>query len=91
MQKNNLPHIVLKAPPDELKFTTVNRGGSENRMPNRGRKTHAEFLKKLLELAWLESENEHVVSHASRDGIYIEFKGSPGYELATKSLEDLAF
>lgn len=35
------------------------------------------------------TESELVAHHISRNGIYLEFKGNPGYDLATKGLEDM--
>ena len=82
-------HIFLREPPSIDTFTSTSSGYSEKEIPQRPRKVHGSFLKKKLDDAWKESENEQAVSHSTRDGIYIEFKSDPGAILVTKSLEDL--
>ena len=81
MPRDNFPHIVLPEPPDRLGFTSISKRGAEKRIPRRNRQNHAEFLKRQLEQAWQDAENEVVVMHSEREGIYLEFKGSPGYDL----------
>jgi hypothetical protein len=39
--------------------------------------------------AWQEAENEQAVYHADRSGVYLEFISDVGFDLVTKSLEDL--
>ncbi len=56
--------------------------------PERDKDEHSTFLKSQLERAWTEAENDNVVYHTGRNGIYLEFKGEDGYELVTKSLEN---
>lgn len=89
MPLGNLPHIVLPDPPQIQGFTSTSQRGAEKRLPDRNRQSHADFLRNRLNQAWNEAESEFVASHADRHGIYIEFKGSPGFELVTKSLEDM--
>ena len=89
MPRDNFSHILLPEPPDRLGFTIIPKRGAEKRIRRRNRQNHAEFLKRQLEQAWQDAENEVVVMHSEREGIYLEFKGSPGYDLITKSLEDM--
>lgn len=89
MPLGNLPHIVLLEPPEIRGFTSTSQMGAEKRIPPRNRINHADFLRNRLIQAWSESESEFVASHADRHGVYIEFKGSPGFDLVTKSLEDM--
>jgi hypothetical protein len=89
MPRSKLPHIVLHDSPQTQGFTSISQRGAEKRLPARNRQIHADFLRNRLNQAWNESESEFVASHADRHGIYIEFKGSPGFELVTKSLEDM--
>ena len=70
-------------------FTSNRQMGAEKRIPNRDPQNHADYLKKMLEKAWEDSASELYAIKHKRDGVYIEFKGEPGYDLATKSLEDL--
>ncbi|HEY3374648.1 MAG TPA: S8 family peptidase [Candidatus Aquicultor sp.] len=90
MPQTNLSHIKLEDPPSRLGFTSVTQMGAKKRIPGRGnRQGHADFLRERLSQAWEEAENEFVVTHADREGIYLEFRGAPGYDLVTKSLEDM--
>jgi len=70
-------------------FIPEGGGGDKAPPPQRDTKTHSEFLRKQLEKAWEDTDNEHVARHVTRHGTYLEFKGEAGYELVTKSLEDL--
>ena len=86
-------HIIL---PEQIKasikYSPRGSGGGSPAIPNRDRRTHAENLQHLLELA--HSENERIkqemeaVSLPARTGTYLEFSGAPAHELVTKSLED---
>lgn len=89
MPSAKLPHIVLPEPPEALGFTSTSQRGADKRIPFRIRQNHADFLRTRLNQAWTDSESEFVASHADRHGVYIEFKGSPGFDLVTKSLEDM--
>lgn len=88
MAKDKLPHLVV-TDYDEAEFTSVKRSVEQPSRPQRLRDAHSQFLKRQLDLAWQSAETAHAVHHADRKGVYIEFKGEPGYELATKSLESL--
>ncbi|WP_286978955.1 S8 family peptidase [Aminobacterium sp. UBA5514] len=50
----------------------------------------ANGLLQQLNYAWnIAPENQDAVCVETKSGIYLEFRGEPGYELVTKSLEDL--
>ncbi|MCP4119407.1 MAG: S8 family peptidase [Desulfobacteraceae bacterium] len=83
------PHIVLTKAPDESSFKSISSGGAKKRIPNRDRHSHTIWLQNKLQRAWEESEYEQVAYHISRQGIYLEFKSEPGFDLVTKSLEDM--
>jgi len=89
MPQEKLHHIILPEPPDILRFTSTFGGGGGKRIPERNRRIHADHLNKQFERAWKESESRFVISRAVRQGVYLEFRGSPGYDLVTKSLEDM--
>jgi hypothetical protein len=89
MPLDRLPHITLPEPPEKLGFTSTSQMGADKRIPPRSRQNHADFLRNRLNQAWSESESEFVASHTDRHGVYVEFKGSPGFDLITKSLEDM--
>jgi len=87
MAVNIYPHILLKDPPETRPFK--GRGWGENIIPTRNRRSHSNYLNGKFAQAWTESESEHLAYHISRSGIYLEFKGEEGYDLVTKSLENL--
>lgn len=68
-------------------------GGKSNYPPRPNRQSHAERLESHLRRAWeLADENQQevgTVSVASRHGVYLEIKGQAGYDLITKSLENI--
>lgn len=87
--EKELPHIRISKPAESIGFTTTSSFSTESRYPPRSRGEHGEFLKKKLEEAWSESENEKVATHSARTGTYIEFQSSLGFDIKIKSLEHL--
>ncbi len=85
--KKELPHIRILKPADSIGFTTPNSGGGGGTCPARDRKSHGEYIKKKLEEAWKENENELAVTHSGRKGVNIEFKSSS--DLDIEKLESL--
>ncbi|MCF4114721.1 MULTISPECIES: S8 family peptidase [Dethiosulfovibrio] len=89
----NLPHLFIKDTAKTRKFTTPPRDHSNDPSkirPERQRVPHADFLKNKFNEAWREATNAQIAINATdREGVYLEFGGEAGYELATKSLEDL--
>lgn len=87
-----LPHIFIKDKPDEISYSGF--GFSNDQTPERDRLNHGEFLKKKFENLWASfekrSEERKAASLPTRDGVYIEFIGKEGYELATNSLESFS-
>jgi hypothetical protein len=88
MAGKRFQHIVLINPPAEEKFKSVGSMGREKLIPARDRQTHSDFLSRKLQNAWAAAESEQAVAHVTRQGVYLEFKGDPGFDLVTKSLED---
>ena len=82
------PHIILTKPPEENPFTSI-PARNTGRILSRNARPHHDNLQNKLRQAWENSENEQAVYHTTRQGIYLEFKGEPGFDLVTKSLEDL--
>jgi hypothetical protein len=74
------PHIVLQNPPDVHLYRSLQQYGRLPKIPTRNRDTHSRYLEQKL---------QEVVYHATRKGIYLEFQGDPGFDLITKSLEDM--
>lgn len=87
--ENNLPHIVLSGPSDFKEFTSAAQMGGQKRIPQRDRTAHSNYLRRRLTQAWEDSESAFIASHSERKGVYLEFRGKPGYELVTKSLENM--
>lgn len=85
----DLPHIRIIGPDEVSNFTSPQSGGKTNTYPARNRIKHGNFIKRRLEEAWQESENEFVALHSDRHGIYLEFQSAPGFDLVVKSVEDL--
>lgn len=90
MPPERFPHIVL----DE-RFRNRESYRAHRQMiqgpviPTRPRDAHANFLRARLSSAWQGAENRQAVAHATRDGIYLEFRSDPGAVLVVKSLEDM--
>jgi len=80
-----LPHLLIK------EFESSNYTGQgapiTKKRPPREKVCHSAILKEQLANAWQEADREEVVHHTDRQGIYLEFKGEAGFELATKGLE----
>ncbi len=90
MADDFLRHIFIKDRPSEINYSGIPIP-IEVPIPTRDRKNHGEFLKKRFESLWelYEKSNEErrAISLPTKDGLYLEFIGKAGYELATKSLE----
>jgi len=86
-EKNS--HIKLPGPSDKMQYTSRRGGGNDNNFPKRDRNSHGLYIKKCLDKAWKESEAEIAAVFTERNGVYLEFESSPGFELAIKSLEDI--
>ncbi|MDF7798132.1 S8 family peptidase [Pontiellaceae bacterium B1224] len=88
--EKNLPHIVLQGPNDSRGYTSPQSGGGPKfSKPARNRASHAQYIAHRLDVAWAETETGLVAGHTERDGIYLEFRGQAGYDLATESLESI--
>lgn len=85
------PHIFLRNRQEAESFTTP-RQGPRPKIPQRTRLSHSEKLQKQWAAIWAKAkeleEARTAVSMQTKDGVYVEFEGAPGYDLVTKSLED---
>ena len=89
MAQERYRHIFLIQPPVEEEFKSVTSGGRKPRIPDwKDRQAHSDFLSRKLQQEWATAEAEQAVAHVTRQGIYLEFKSDPGFDLVTKSLED---
>lgn len=85
----HLPHLSVSEYVENIDYTP-NGGGPKKTRPTRIREDHSSFLRGRLDAAWKSAGEEEVVFHSSKSGIYLEFKGEAGYELVTRSLENLS-
>ena len=87
------PLIFLHKKNETLDFTSPQSSRSTENLPERERIPHAEGLTNKFQKIWDEQndlrEERTAISLSSREGHYIEFKGGLGYDLTTKSLENL--
>jgi len=85
-------HIFLREAQETEKFTTPRGGGPQNDIIQRNRQSHSTKLQNQWAAIWAKAREQDelrtAVSKPTRDGIYVEFEGAPGYNLVTKSLED---
>ena len=87
--EKELPHIRILKPADSIGFTSK-PGRGDKHYPKRSRNQHGASIRKKLNDAWKESENEKVAIHSGRTGTYIEFQSSPDFDIKIKSLENLS-
>lgn len=87
---NKYSHIFLNDRQASKGFTTP-RGGREPEGPQKERAIHSVRLKEQWDAIWATAkardDSRSAVSKATKNGVYIEFEGEPGYQLITKSLE----
>jgi hypothetical protein len=92
MAENKYSHIFLKDTKNSIPFSHSS-GGSPPNLPQRDRKTHAEYLTSRFISIWKEQadlKSERIAaSIPTKEGFYIQFKGKAGCELITKSLENI--
>ncbi len=86
---NQLPHLKLAGPDKEFKYKTTQTGRGNSSYPAQDRKTHGEYIQTQLSKAWETSDSEYAAVHAERNGVYLEFQSSAGFDLAVKSLETI--
>ncbi len=92
MAKNRYPHLFLKDWAKSSSYTAL-RQIRHKKLPEIKRTSHADRLHRQLSNVWDQSnrisQDRNAIALPTRDGTYIEFRGSAGYELLTKSLEDM--
>ena len=86
MNKSLYHHVLLPLSPETSRYTNPNRSRSSH-TKQQNRESHGTYLLERLALAWKTARDEFAVYNATRDGIYIEFRGENGYDLAINSLE----
>ena len=91
MARDQFPHIFIKKSPDVMDYTSPKGGAKALKLPKRNRPQHGKFLKNRFKNLWEQAKKEErkAVSLPAKDGFYIEFRGKVGFELVTKSLENI--
>ena len=80
MANEQYPHLFLDHPTDILRYTNPQHGGPAPRFPSRDRFIHAAHLQAQFDLAWQKNNLRRAISQSTRNGIYLEFRGEPGYD-----------
>ena len=92
-EDNHFPHIFIKQPQKITDYTSTQRGGGKSNIPERNRNRHGSFLKGEFKKLWQKSntdnKNRQIQALPFKTGHYIEFRSKAGYELVTKSLENI--
>ena len=87
-----LRHIFLPGNGATERHINPRSGGGRVTLPPRNRQEHGEHLRLQLEAARQQAhtlgQERTVVGLNANEGIYLQFDGEPGYELAIESLED---
>jgi hypothetical protein len=85
MPDKHLPHLIVTKLPKTERFTSTSKGGGGPQLMPRDRQKHGAKLKKELRAAIdLPVAGEE---GARPHGIYLEFRGEPGFDLVLKSLD----
>lgn len=92
MPKSRFPLLFIADVAQAQKYSSGS-GGSGRELPNRNRASHGARIQAKLEATWksfgTDAEERRAVGLPTRGGIYVDFKGLLGFDLAIKSLESL--
>jgi hypothetical protein len=87
------PHIFVPQAPDASPYKARPSRSREMHLPERNRVSHGEGLIQQLNRAWQQhsktQQEREAVSVPTRDGVYLEFRSKPGFDLKSISLENL--
>lgn len=93
MPDESLPHIFLRKSGRRFDYVTPPSGGGKAQIQDRDQEGHSQKLIRKLQQAWGDTENiekrRTAISLPSKKGMYLEFKSAAGYDLVTKSLDDM--
>jgi len=89
----NYRHIFISGRAEKELFKGPPTGGRQSNIPQRDRKSHSEALLNKFNAIWKQQQQLNQQRQAAhiptRDGTYLSFNSLAGYDLITKSLEDL--
>lgn len=86
-------HLFLPDIKESIPYTSTSTRGPQLNIPDREITLHSQKLIARFNDVWERVEQEKneraAISIRSREGTYLEFKSSAGFDLVTKSLEDI--
>jgi len=86
----NYKHIFLHGNVVAEQYTSPQSGGGRLNIPHRNRVSHSAALLQKFETIWRVQEQQREAHQISAThGTYLSFRSQAGYDLITKSLEDL--
>ena len=87
------PHIFINNYAKELDYTALPKHNVGPKIPQRNRSSHSQKLIQQFNAIWEEvaqkAQQRQAISLPTKEGTYLEFKSQAGFDLITKSLEDL--
>ncbi|MDR3260100.1 MAG: S8 family peptidase [Fusobacteriaceae bacterium] len=89
-----LKNIIITESGRNKKYIPVIGGGGKGNFPKRiNRKEHGDLIEAQFLFAWDEARKKESKSNVSalstNEGVYLQIKGESGYDLITKSLENI--
>jgi hypothetical protein len=92
--ESKLSNLYIGVNSETISYKPISNGGPKGNFPVRlSKNNHSEKLQREFSAAWNEAEKKkadlNVVSVNSKSGVYLEIKGQAGYDLLTKSLENI--
>ncbi len=86
-----LDNLYIDKKATRVQYKSIGRGGKTNYPPRDNRSAHAAKLKQQFDLAWKHSiDSTDAGAVNSRQGVYLEIKGQAGYDLITRSLDNIS-
>jgi len=94
MNSQYFDHFNISNYSSSADYISTKTGRGTFDLPKRERSEHADHLNRRLKDIWTKSKNNkkerEAISIPTKDGMYLEFVSSNGFELKTKSLENLS-
>ena len=85
-------HIILSNTAEQIQYKSYKKVVPKGNFPERDRRYHGEWLKKQFATARINAKTytpSMVAAIKAKQGMYMEFTGKNGFELASKSLENI--
>jgi uncharacterized protein YrzB (UPF0473 family) len=68
-------------------FNYKGRGRGGHKLPQRDREKHSQKLLRQFQALWEHENDKSAITLTSQDGVYVEFRNLPGFDLKVESLE----